>query len=524
MTVGIVRDYKFISQGLNKFTWNFMELPMFTRFLRYTLGILSLGLLAACGSDDHEPAPVAPTGPKSIVGTAQATPDLSSLVAALQFASNNNDLVTLLDSPGTLTVFAPSNAAFDNLAKTLTGNSNARAADILIPANKDLVRAVLQYHVLTTTVRAENIPFGKAITPAAGGIFKIDNVNSRPVITDGRNRKTNITSTNIVASNGVVHLVDQVLLPADKNIAQTAIASAPEFTSLVAALQFASNDGDLVTTLSGAGPFTVFAPTNAAFDALAKELTGNASATAANILVPENKDLVRAVLLYHVVSSRVLASDIPLGKAITPVGGSIFKIDAMSSAPVITDGRNRKANIVATDVLTSNGVIHVIDKVILPADKTIVQTAIALAPEFTSLVAALQFASNNNDLVTTLSGAGPFTVFAPTNAAFDALAKELIPTNPNATAADILVPANKDLVRNILLYHVLNSRVLAAEVPTTATNIQPLLTGKTFSIIAAASGVTITDGRARTAKVVAADVLTNNGVIHVIDKVILPAQ
>ncbi len=496
------------------------------RTLRHLMfGALSVGLLAACGSDDHNPAqtaPPPPAGPKSIVATAQATPDLSSLVAAVQFASNNGDLVTLLDSPGTLTVFAPSNTAFDNLAKALTGNTNARAADILIPANKELVRTVLQYHVLTSTVKAADIPFGKAITPAAGGIFKIDNVGGKPVITDGRNQKANITATDIVATNGVVHLVDKVLLPADKSIVQTAVASAPQFTNLVAALGFASNNNDLVTLLSGTGPFTVFAPTNAAFDALAKELTGNTNAVAADILVPANKDLVRAVLQYHVVTSRVLAADIPVGKAISPAAGGIFKIDIVSGAPVINDGRNRKANITATDVFNTNGVIHVIDKVLRPADKTIVQTALAAAPEFTSLVAALQFASNNNDLVTTLSGAGPFTVFAPTNAAFDALAKELT-GNANATAAAILVPANKELVRNILLYHVLSSRVLAAEVPTAATAIQPLLAGKTFSIIANSAGVTITDGRARTAKVIAADVLTSNGVIHAIDKVILPA-
>jgi uncharacterized surface protein with fasciclin (FAS1) repeats len=497
---------------------------MLNRTLKYLLGALSLSLLAACGSDDHEPAPPPPAQPKTVLTTAQGVADLSSLVAAVQFASENNDLVNLLNSPGTLTVFAPSNAAFDKLAVALTGNANAKAADILVAANKPLVRTVLQYHVLTSKVNAAQIPFGKAITPAAGGIFKIDLVNAKPVITDGRNNKVNITATDIDTTNGVVHLVDAVLLPADKTIVATASASAPQFTSLVAALGFASNNNDLVTLLSGTGPFTVFAPTNAAFDALAKELTGNANAVATDIFVPANRDLVRAVLQYHVVTSRVLASDIPLGKPITPAAGGIFKIDVVNGAPVITDGRNRKSNIVSTDVFNTNGVIHVIDKVILPADKTIVQTAIAAAPEFTSLVAALQFASNNNDLVTTLSGTGPFTVFAPTNAAFDALAKELTPTNPNATAADILVPANKDLVRNILLYHVLSTRVLAAEVPTAATTIQPLLAGKTFSIIAGSSGVTITDGRNRAAKVIAADVLTSNGVIHAIDKVILPAQ
>ncbi len=339
---------------------------MYTRLLKYVLGAVSLSLLAACGSDDHEPA-TAP-GPKSIVGVAQDTADLSSLVAAVQFASENNDLVNLLNNPGTLTVFAPSNAAFDRLAVTLTGNANAKAADILVPANRPLVRTVLQYHVLTSTVRAANIPFGKAITPAAGGVFKIDQVGGRPVITDGRNRKANITRTDIEASNGVVHLIDEVILPANRNVAETAIASAPEFTSLVAALQFASNNNDLVTTLSGAGPFTVFAPTNAAFDALARELTGNASATAATILVPANKELVRNILLYHVVNARVLRADIVLNSPVQPLlAGKTFTIGSAAAGPFITDGRGRIARIIATDVLASNGVIHVLEEVILPA-------------------------------------------------------------------------------------------------------------------------------------------------------------
>jgi len=317
--------------------------------------------LAACGSDNHE---VLPPQPVSILATARATADLSSLVAAVQFASDHNDLVNRLGSAGTLTVFSPTNAAFDALAKKLTGN--AKGPDILVPANKALVKSVLQYHVLTSTVGSAAIPFGKAITPAAGGFFKIDLVANKPVITDARNGKSNIITTDIKASNGVVHLIDAVLLPADKNVVQTAIASAPEFTSLVAALQFASDNNDLVTTLSGAGSFTVFAPTNAAFDALARELTGTTTATGPSLLVPANRALLRSVLTYHVVAARALKADISFNAPITTVQGKTFVIQATTAGVAITDGRNRVSNIVATDVLNSNGVIHVIDKVILP--------------------------------------------------------------------------------------------------------------------------------------------------------------
>jgi uncharacterized surface protein with fasciclin (FAS1) repeats len=333
--------------------------------LKYVIAASAVSLLAACGSDDHVATPT-PAQPVSILATAQATPDLSSLVAAVQFASDNNDLVNLLGSAGTLTVFAPTNAAFDALAKKLTGNANAKGPDILVADRKPLIRAVLQYHVLTSTVGSAAIPFGKAITPAGGGFFKIDLVSGKPVITDGRNGKSNITTTDIKASNGVVHLIDAVLLPANQNVVETAVASAPEFATLVEALKYASDNGDLVTALSGAGPFTVFAPTNAAFDALAKELTGTATATGANLLVPANKALLRAVLTYHVVAARVLKADISLNAPITTLQGKTFVIQATAGGVAITDGRNRVSNIVATDVLNSNGVIHVIDKVILP--------------------------------------------------------------------------------------------------------------------------------------------------------------
>ncbi len=317
--------------------------------------------LAGCG-DGHDPAP-----PVSIVATAQATPTLSTLLSVAQFASDNNDLVNLLSNPGTLTVFAPSNAAFDALAVELTGNASAKAADLLTAANKPFLKTVLQYHVLSSKVTAANIPFGKAFTPAQGSIFKIDS-GTPPVITDGRNRKANITATDIEATNGVVHLIDKVILPADKTIVATAIASAsaPQFTTLVAALQFASNSNDLVTALSGTGPLTVFAPTNAAFDLLAKELTNNTAAVGADLLTAGNKQFLRDVLQYHVVQGRFLKAEVPTN---TNIGTLLSAGKTLRVSPtfVITDGRSRTSNITSTDVLNSNGVIHVIDKVILPA-------------------------------------------------------------------------------------------------------------------------------------------------------------
>ena len=293
----------------------------------------SATLLQACGGGDDEPQ-------RNIVEVAQNTPELSILVEAVVAAGLAPALST-----GTLTVFAPTNAAFAALLTELGVTKEA------LLANKPLLTAVLTYHVLNTAVVRADVPLGKAITPLSGGFFKIENAGGLKV-TDGRNRVTNITTTDIQASNGVVHLVDRVLLPADKDIVATASAL-PDFSILVEAVAAAG----LVGTLQGAGPFTVFAPTNAAFAALLMELGVTKEALLAD------KALLTTVLTYHVIPSRVLKAEVPLNTPIATVQGQTLTVNA---SLVITDQRMRQSNIVVADVFASNGVIHAVDKVILP--------------------------------------------------------------------------------------------------------------------------------------------------------------
>ncbi len=276
-------------------------------------------------------------------------------------------------------------------------------------------------------------------------------------------------------------------------------ALAQRRSSPLVALVEAVVSAGLVDTLSGAGPFTVFAPNNAAFAALLAEL----GLTKEQLLA--NKALLTTVLTYHVVQGKVASTAIPFGKAITTVQGTILKIDSVAGAVVITDGRNRTSKVAMADLAASNGVVHVVDKVILPADKNIVQTAQAL-PQFGILVEAVVAAN----LQGTLSGTGPFIVFAPTNDAFAALLAEL-----GVTKAALL--ANVPLLTKVLTYHVVSGRVLKAEVPlnTSIATVQ----GETLTVN---SSLAIVDQRGRTAKIIGTDVLTSNGVVHVIDKVILP--
>jgi uncharacterized surface protein with fasciclin (FAS1) repeats len=275
------------------------------------------------------------------------------------------------------------------------------------------------------------------------------------------------------------------------DIVDTAVA-AGDFTTLATALEAAG----LVDTLKGEGPFTVFAPTDAAFAALPE---GTVEALLADI--PALTD----ILLYHVVSGSVPAADVVTLDAATTIQGSDVSIEVVDGGVVLNDS----VNVVTTDVFASNGVIHVIDAVLLPPtpadmdapEADIVDTAVA-AGDFTTLATALEAAG----LVDTLKGEGPFTVFAPTDAAFAAL--------PAGTVEGLLadIPALTD----VLTYHVVAGEVLAADVVglSSATTVQ----GSEISI-EVVDGSVILNGNV---EVVATDVLASNGVIHVIDGVLLP--
>jgi uncharacterized surface protein with fasciclin (FAS1) repeats len=290
---------------------------------------------------------------------------------------------------------------------------------------------------------------------------------------------------------------DEVAQPAPlstKNVVQIAQAD-PKFSTLVEAIAAA----DLGSTLSGVGPFTVFAPTNSAFDALLIDL---------NVTKPDllaNKALLTSILTYHVLPSKTLKANVPLGKPLVTVQGAIFKADTVGGAIVITDGRNREAKVIATDIAATNGVVHAVDTVLLPPDKTVMET-LQEDPNLSVLVEALGAA----DLVATLNGAGPYTVFAPTNAAFTSLLAEL-----GESKAQLL--ANKVLLNKVLTYHVVAGNVLKADVPV-GTPVATLET-ETFTVDA---DLVITDQRARKANIIFTDVLNRNGVIHEVDKVILP--
>jgi uncharacterized surface protein with fasciclin (FAS1) repeats len=278
------------------------------------------------------------------------------------------------------------------------------------------------------------------------------------------------------------------------DIVDTAI-NAGVFTTLVAAVQAAELEG----ALRGEGPFTVFAPTDVAFDKLPEGLV-------AKLLLPQNKEKLQQLLLYHVVSGKVLSTDLRWTQLVPTLEGQSLWIRKFFGAVLVNNARVTTANVLAT-----NGVIHVINEVLIPKGfelepdeptADIVDTAIG-AGVFNTLVAAAQAA----ELVDALRGDGPLTVFAPTDEAFGKLPSELV--------SALLLPENKTKLQELLLYHVVSGRVLSKDLrfyQRVAT-----LQGSQIAIVKWFGNVWVNFSRVTTA-----DVLATNGVIHVINRVLIP--
>ena len=282
-----------------------------------------------------------------------------------------------------------------------------------------------------------------------------------------------------------------------KNIVDLARGNA-NLSTLVSAIQRAG----LVDALSADGPLTVFAPTNQAFSDL---LSGLGFSRLEDVPV----DVLKNILLNHVVSGKVKSSDLSTGyiKSLLTFGASTSNVSLYvnTSAGVKVNG----STVTTPDVDASNGVVHIIDKVIVPP--TVVDQALN-NPNFSTLVAALTRSDLGVDYVGILSGDGPFTVFAPTNDAFAALLTEL--------GAGGLGEIPAATLNAVLQYHVVSgANVLASQLTEgqTVTTLQ----GGTFKI-GLAGGAKITDAKGRTSNIIVTDVQGTNGVVHAIDKVILP--
>ena len=460
--------------------------------------------------------------------TAVSTGEHTLLVKALTHAN----LVGVLSAEGPYTVFAPTDAAFEEMGLNLS--------DYDTEEENDTLEMILSYHVAMGSVMASELEDGMEINSLIQEPITV-NIYGQAVVLNGY---ANVTTADVETSNGIIHIIDKVLMPPslttvtppvgeicydmDTNTVDlskteetcdemwvpsvdipTTAAATTIHTSLVAALEKAN----LTTALKGEGPFTVFAPSDQAFTDAGISLDDFDADTLANILT------------YHVVSGKVMSTDLSNGMmAIALNGGTL--VFSISEGSVSVNG----ANVILANVPVSNGVIHVIDKVMIPpageicydpvshtvdvtktadtCDKSWIPsvdipTTAAATTIHTSLVAALEKAN----LTTTLKGEGPFTVFAPTDEAFAAAGINLDDYNTDEKIAALA---------DILLMHVVSGKVMSSDL--TDGMEATALSGDvlTFTV-----GSTVS---ANDAVVTIADVPVSNGVIHVIDKVLIPVK
>jgi len=294
------------------------------------------GATVGSGRAIHTSLPAHAVEKADIVDTAVKAGSFKTLVAAVKAAG----LVETLKGKGPFTVFAPTDEAFAKLPK-------GTVEELLKPENKDKLVAVLTYHVVAGNVMAADVVKLKSAKTVQGQEVTIAVANGGVSIDNAK-----VLKTDIACSNGVIHVIDSVILPKAESktpdIVDTAVA-AGSFKTLVAAVQAAG----LVETLKGKGPFTVFAPTDEAFAKLPK-------GTVEDLLKPENKDKLVAILTYHVVPGALKAGDVVAAKELKTVNGKAASITTEGGAKIAGAG------IIKTDIETSNGIIHVIDSVILP--------------------------------------------------------------------------------------------------------------------------------------------------------------
>ncbi|MGD1945353.1 MAG: fasciclin domain-containing protein [Croceivirga sp.] len=455
------------------------------------------------GSDPMTPAP--PEEEQNIVETAIAS-NLDNLVAALQKAdeSANNDLVTALsDTTATFTVLAPTDAAFADLFSRLNGFSSLDDFDT--EGEQDLLAAILSYHVVAgSAVTSDQLSDGQTVptlqtesltVSTDGGVFFID----------AAGESAQVTTPDVSTSNGVVHVIDKVLLPQAAidalngvllfSITDTAVDN-ENLTSLVAALQLTGLDA----TLDAAGTFTVFAPTN---DAFAAFLDGT---PLDDFDTDEEIAALTQILLNHVIGTEIAAADLVMegsGYASTladgPIDGTNLSIYYNTADGVEFNGVSSVVD-GGADVMATNGIIHDVDAVIdLP---NIVDHALANG-QFSSLVGLLTDDGNTVDFVSVLSSTEEvYTVFAPVNDAFTAF------TNPDENA-----------IQDILLNHVIGGTVATSGSLSNsyANTLASYAENENLSIyINTDDGVTLNG----VSTVAVADVVASNGIIHAVDTVI----
>ncbi len=406
---------------------------------------------------------------QTIYSVIQNSSEHTILAAAID-ASN---LAGALQGPGPLTVFAPTDAAFEALPENLV--------DVLLTDPTGLLRDVVLYHVTPGNIASGSLSNGQNISTLLAGQTSTITIDGTTIMIN----MATVTGPDVSATNGVVHIIDAVLIPSNAETVYDIIVDSDDHNTLEAAV----NAAELGGALQDGEALTVFAPTDAAFAALPENLV--------NALLEDPTGTLAEVLLYHVVGAIAPSSTLSQDQAITTLFGEDVVVDLVGG--VFING----AEVTVADIPAINGVVHVIDAVLVPDGATTILDIVVNSDVHNTLEAAVLAA----ELDGTLSGPGTFTLFAPTDDAFAALPEGLV---------DILLSDPTGDLADILLYHVAGSIELAADL--SDGQVLTTVNGQDVTVSIVGEDVFIND-----AQVTVANLPAINGVVHIIDVVLVPA-
>lgn len=445
--------------------------------MKFSLLIVLSGIfiLASCDKNDDNNTEEIPDESNTIVDVASADENFSVLIDALELTDLKD---ALADENAEYTVFAPTNDAFSDLLTEL-------GYDELEDLPNDDLKEILLYHVLAGKAEANEVENGYYSTLADGPqdgytLSMYINMDDEMI-----NSRASITATDIMADNGVIHVVDKVILP-------LSLSGHAAANSAFSVLEEVVEKAGLSETLNNSSlSFTVFAPVDDAFN----QLFTNLGFTLDDLSLED----LQPILLYHVVTGFLPSADIESGYVTTlsQIGEQFVSLQVSLGDNIILNGNS---NIIIEDVVATNGIIHAIDEVLIPPE--VVDLALDNS-DFSYLVEALV----KVDLVEVLRDEGPFTVFAPVNSAFEDLFETL--------GVNGLNDIDDETLENVLLAHVVSGYFLSSDL---SNGSMSTLNSEKSLTINVDNGIVI-DGDIN---VLLADIKGTNGVVHVIDKVIVP--
>lgn len=454
-------------------------------------------------NDDPQPQMPAPT----LVEAANAA-GLTTLLSAVEAIPG---LAPALLNADAITVFAPTNDAFAAALAAFGVSSLPELVDAI--GGPENLETVLGFHVVPTVAFSSSLNATNTVPTLSGQSLTVNRSGNTVTVIDAVGNTATVIAADVEIQNGVVHVIDRVLLPeiVIPDVPAPNLVAAAEGAGLTTLLAAVTAVDGLPDALLGANAITVFAPTNDAFGAALEAF----NAADLDQLVARIGGIgnLESVLGFHVVPAVAFSGDLNATNTFTTLSGQDIIVNAGEAGVTVTDALGNTVNVVAADVAIENGVVHVIDGVLLPELTIPNVVEAATAADLTVLLDAVTAAGLGQALL----DAEAITVFAPTN---DAFADLLGALELNSLEA-LIETLGAEAVTKVLQFHVVPAVAFSFDLEEGPQTV-PTLAGENLTVTRSADGVTVTDVGGNTFNVVVADVAIANGVVHVIDGVVLP--